>query len=248
MQSLVIAAAKGGCGKTTTATNLATTLVCERERRVLLVDLDPDADATRFWGQSTSDGLVVVQAEEACLGEVAVPTGVGGLDLVPGCPALKTSALRAAQNPMLLDWVSQALTRLSGYEAVIFDTPAGFGLDATSAALATRRMLVATLLEAGDQASLAGFLQGLRPLTNRGVHVAGVLPCRYDRRRKTPTANLQALCDVYGSLVLGPVPDRAELGELASAHGEPLARYHPRSAALPAYRNVLDQLFPMENR
>jgi chromosome partitioning protein len=250
MRSLVIAASKGGVGKTTAATNLATTLAYEREQRVLVVDLDPDADATRMWALPTSDGLVEVQHGRACLSEVAVPTGVDRLDLVPGSPDLKASIVRTAQDPMLVDWVSDALSRLpDAYDVVLFDTPAGFSVDSLSAALATRQVLATTLLEAGDQASLAAFVRQIGSLARREVELVGVLPCRYDRRRKAPTQILAQLRDAYGDLILDPIPDRAELGELAThAYGDPLAVYHPRSEALSAYRNVLDNLFTMETR
>ena len=110
-------------------------------------------------------------------------------------------------------------------------------------------MLTPTLLETGDQASLAALVARLERLATHGVRLAGILPCRHDRRRTAPGAMLAALRDAYGELVLDPVPDRAELGELALyGHGQSLSTYHPTSDALPAYHTALTRLFDLETR
>ena len=245
MQTLTIAAVKGGAATTTTTLNLAGILACERGQRVLVVDLDPDADATRFWGLELDDDAAAVQRGQASFADIARPTGIAGIDLVPAFTGLKASAVRLAEDPLIAGWVSDGLAGAdSAYDVVLFDVPAGIGVDGMSAALATGRVLATSLLEGGDQHSLASMVRDLRRLQARGVTLAGILPCRFDRRRRAPRAMLETLQEAYGSLVLSPVPDRAELGELAThANGEPLPLYAPSSDALPVYRNVADRLF-----
>jgi chromosome partitioning protein len=95
MTVLVVSNQKGGVGKTTTAISLGAAMV-EHGQRVLIVDLDPQANATSGLGISKerANGIYGVLLRERAVAEAVVPTGVPGLDLVPSgsypqaCPAL----------------------------------------------------------------------------------------------------------------------------------------------------------------
>jgi chromosome partitioning protein len=134
MLTVAIAGRKGGAGKTTTSLNLAGALA-ERDRRVLLIDLDPQASLTRLLL-----GEDAVDLEGIGSRILAPQRGLQGLarqvllkvDLIPGDRAVETAAMALADNPTGPLRLRRLLSSLQDYDIVLLDTPPtlGFSLNA----------------------------------------------------------------------------------------------------------------------
>ena len=204
MISLAIATQKGGSGKTTTAVNLAAALAARGER-VLLIDLDGQASATRWLGASLDDGGVYdVLLGTAELGDV-LSSPIEGLDVLgadrrlfrldralsgePGAELILRDALAAASLP---------------HSWIICDCPPAMGLATTQALVACKRVLIPvepSALALPGLVELDASLTGIRRL-EPAVAVAGVLVVRADARTKITADITTQLRERWGELVL----------------------------------------------
>lgn len=242
MNSRVYALAnqKGGVGKTTTAINMAA-CVAEAGTSVLLIDLDPQANATTGLGfrpdqleLSTYDLL-----HGSALDDVVVETAVPNLFLAPSHPDLAAAQVElAAGDTLLRDLLAGIGDR---YPYVFVDCPPSLGLLTVNALSAANRLIVPVQCEYYALEGLAQLLQSVelvRTRLNPRLGVTGVLLTMYDARTHLARDVASEVREHFGPLVFDTVVPRSIRLAEAPSHGVPITRYDSRSAGADAYYRV----------
>jgi chromosome partitioning protein len=240
-----VANQKGGVGKTTTAVNVGACLA-EAGERVLIVDLDPQANASsglgvRANGSSTHDLL-----DGAPLSSLAHPTAFPNLDLVAAKHDLAAAAVDLATRPGGERYLADALTEgLEPYSFVFLDCPPSFGPLTVNALAAASRAIVPVQAEyyaLEGLSQLLGTINHVKARLNPALAVAGVLLTMADSRTRLSAEVEAELRRHFGGLVFTTtVPRSVRLAE-APSHGLPAIAYDRRSAGAQAYWKVAMEL------
>ena len=240
-----VANQKGGVGKTTTAVNVGACLA-EAGERVLLIDLDPQANATsglgiRANGASTHDLL-----DGIAVGSLAKPTVVANLDLVAAKSDLAAAAVDLSKRDGGERYLAEALEDgLDAYSFVFLDCPPSFGPLTVNALAAATHAIVPVQAEyyaLEGLSQLLGTVNLVKARLNPELEVAGILLTMADGRTRL-SADVEAeLRSHFGELVFTTtVPRSVRLAE-APSHGLPAIAYDRRSAGSQAYWKVAMEL------
>ncbi len=243
---------KGGCAKTTTAIHLSLALT-SRDYRVLVIDLDPQRNASTGLGAP-------LDADRPSLSEALAHTpltGVGpgledtlvsvrtGLDLVPGDVGLAGLEPRLAAVPGREERLAEHLAAIAGgWDVVLIDCPPSLGLLTINALVAAREALVPippAPFALDGAARLEQLLESVRELTGHSVavrYLPTIVPPR-DAYAKRVLAELRERCP---GRVMGPGIRRSILFARAASEGLGLGELAPRSAAWRDYRWVAERL------
>ncbi len=246
MRARVIAVAnqKGGVGKTTTAISFAACLA-ERRRRVLLVDLDPQANATSGLGIPPQPGGSLY---EALLGrgnaaERIQDTAVAHLQIVPSEVDLAGAEVEVARADRYLHRFRDALRPVldaEAHEFIIVDCPPSLGILTMNALAAADAILVPTQCEYYALEGLSvihRLIQQLRQSgANHGLELEGILMTMFDARTNLSQQVADEVRKHFGEKVFNTcIPRTVRLSE-APSHGQPITLYDPRSPGAEAYR------------
>jgi len=239
MQTVAILNQKGGSGKTTTAVNLAAALG-ELGRRVLLVDLDPQASASRWLAiEDKAGGLYEVLVQRAGLEPYIRHTAVAGVDLVPARQDLAAAELEARRKPGAELVLRQALGHLAqSWDTVLLDCPPSLGLLTVNALAAADEVLVpveAHILALEGLADLLGTMDLVREALNPRLRVGGVLACRVSRTRHTRDVVDLLRQQFPDTMLTAVIRESARLAE-APAFKQPILTYVPDSPGALDYR------------
>jgi chromosome partitioning protein len=252
MICIAIANQKGGVGKTTTAINVGTALAATG-KRVLLLDLDPQGNASTGLGigraertHSTYDLLV----GEASLDQVAIKTKVPGLDIVPSTVDLSGAEIELIEFDARQHRLDSAIGRSSErWDVVLIDCPPSLGLLTLNAMVAAHALLVPLQCEFFALEGLSQLLntvERIRTRFNPGLSILGVVLTMYDRRNRLTDQVSDDVRAVLGRVVFDTViPRNVRLSE-APSHGLPALIYDYRCAGSEAYirlaREVIERL------
>ena len=243
-----VANQKGGVGKTTTVVNVGAYLAAAG-RRVLLVDTDPQANATSSLGinkHSLPRSIYHSIVGEVPLDQVLTLTSRLGLDLVPSSPALAGAEIELVALVAREYRLKEALEALrSRYDLVLIDCPPSLGLLTINALTAADEVIIPIQCEYLPMEGLAQLLHTIdlvRQRLNRGLGIRGLLMTMYDVR--TILAQ-QVVDEVRGrfpdKIFQTIIPRSVRLSE-APSYGEPVMDYAPTSAGALAYQALAQEI------
>ncbi|HEY0415678.1 MAG TPA: ParA family protein [Gaiellaceae bacterium] len=235
---------KGGVGKTTTAINVAACLA-EAGERSLVVDLDPQANATSGLGMRANGTSSYDLLDGAPLAELAKPTQFTNLYLVPSKPELAGAAVELSQREDGDRYLAQALEHADGFDFVLLDCPPSLGPITVNALAAADRVIVPVQAEYYALEGLAQLVQSINLIKTRlnpRLQIAGVLLTMTDGRTRL-SADVEAeVRRHFGGLVFDAVVPRSVRVAEAPSHGLPVTHYDRRSRGAEAYWKVAMEL------
>jgi chromosome partitioning protein len=242
---LALANQKGGVGKTTTAVNLAACLG-EAGARTLVVDLDPQANATSGLGERAGHGSTYDLLDGAPLDEVLGETQFENLELVPSSPELAGAAVELARREDGETFLPAALAPArERYDFVFVDCPPALGPLTVNGLAAADGALVPVQCEYYALEGLAQLLHSVdlvRARLNPRLVVAGMILTMVDARTRLAADVGAEVRRHFGELVFDAVVPRSVRLAEAPSHGLPITAYDRASAGADAYYRVAGEL------
>ncbi|OQA23671.1 MAG: Sporulation initiation inhibitor protein Soj [Verrucomicrobia bacterium ADurb.Bin345] len=240
---IAIANQKGGVGKTTTAINLAACLTVQRQN-VLLIDLDPQANATSGLGVEKAQGQSIYRA---LLGEVQAdtlvrPTAYKRLDIIASEVDLAGAEVDIARADNYLHRLKEALvpvTNQDRYDFIFVDCPPSLGILTMNALTAAESLLIPLQCEYYALEGLSVIIDLVEKLrtsgTNPGLRLEGIVMTMYDGRTNLSQAVVQDVYKHFGNRIYETlIPRTIRLGE-APSFGKPIIDHDRQSVGAVAY-------------
>ncbi len=245
---IAVANQKGGVGKTTTVINLAAYLA-DRGRKVLVVDVDPQGNATT--GLGVDKGTLDVSIYEVLVGGQSVMdaltvTGTSGLHVVPATVDLAGAEVELTARAQREGALREAMAPIrQRYDYVFIDCPPSLGLLTVNALVAADTVMIPIQCEffaLEGLSQLLATIELIRRRLNPKLELEGVLLTMYDARTNLAADVAAEVRGHFGAKVYEAVIPRTVRLSEAPSHGLPIARYDPRSKGADAYRRLAEEV------
>lgn len=244
---ICVANQKGGVGKTTTAINLAACLA-KAARHTLLVDLDPQCNATSGLGCQPLPHHPLVAGMP--LSQAIVATSVADLELLPGSRCFRDIESLAQDNGTYAAMLRAHLQNgMAGYDFVLIDCPPSVGQLTRTALAASHEVLMPIQCEYFAMEGLAQMIEVIRQVMlerERQLQFGGILLTMYEPRLELTLEVESEVRDFFGEIVFNTVIPRDVACAEAPSHGLPVIDYAPRARATRAYVELCMEVLDSE--
>lgn len=246
MRTIAIAMQKGGSGKTTTAVNLAAALA-ERGQRVLVVDCDPQANASSWLGVADAGkGIFAALCENEALKPLIHETTAPGVAIIPSSPWLVGAERALASEVGAETILKRKLRPLAGsYDVALIDTPPTLGVLTVGALVAADNVLIpceAHVLALNGLAQLLSTIETVKDRLNDKLALMGIVACRVDARTRHGVEIVEELRRRFpGETFRAVIRESVRLAE-APSFGQPITVYDPKGAGAEDYRALAGEV------
>lgn len=241
---LAVANQKGGVGKTTTVVNLAAALT-ELDQNVLVIDLDPQANATSGLGLPRQPGISLypVLTGSADVADIIQPTPYEGINIIPSELDLAGAEIEIARQGDHLSAVRAALERVlqaGVFDYILMDCPPSLGILMTASLAAADGVIVTMQCEYYAMEGLSVITNLLNKLRKNGANpnlaLEGIVMTMFDGRTRLAADVVEEVKRHFGDLVFNTlIPRNVRISE-APSFGQPVVFYAPTSKGAEAYR------------
>ena len=245
---IAVANQKGGVGKTTTTINLGAA-IAEYGKKVLIVDLDPQANATTGLGvnsRNLQESVYQVLCEEAAAQDVIRPVDAPDLDLLPSSLALAGAEIELVSAFSREHRLSRALAPIvEAYDLILVDCPPALGLLTINALVFARELLVPIQCEyyaLEGLGQLTGNVDLVRSNLNPELIISRIVLVMYDGRTKLSEQVAGEVRAHFGDRVCNQVIPRSVRLSEAPSYGQPITLFDPTSRGAVAYRELAKEV------
>ncbi len=242
---IAIANQKGGVGKTTTSVNLAAALAVSG-KKVLLVDLDPQANASSGVSVEATNGSIYECLMQRCLIEkVIIPTEINGLWILPSKADLVGAEVELSTVEDREGVLKSVLAEIEGYDYIVLDCPPALGLLTINALVGATDLIVPVQCEYFAMEGLGrllGNVERIRESFNPALDLLGIVLTMYDSRINLSRQVQDEIRGYFKEKVFQTViPRNVALAE-APSHGKPVLSYNAASSGAKAYLDLVEEL------